>query len=199
MNDPRRFLDNYLEKKEGKRLRGQRISSIKADLQNDKLSQKEKVLKYSDHLNWALKSLERIYKTQQVASKKYMNSAYDHGIANGLILAMAILVEEQAQPPFLKVEGKYKKSDSQWVSDAIEQHVMHIEALLGNMILADDDGPKGYDSFADWAGDVIATLTGAPMETPKIKAVRNQIFEQAKKQLELENETNNENDGPTTK
>lgn len=199
--DERNFLNKYIEKKEGQRLRGERISQIRKDLNNKDLSDKEKMLKYGDHLNWLLKTIERIYKLQQTARLRYMDSMYDHGLANGLILSMAVLVEEQSTPPYLKADGQYKKSEVQFTSEKTEEYMLRLEALLANMVLADDDGPKGYESFADWAGQVFRTLQGAPVVTGRLRELRNEFYKQAKQNLEIETATqttDKNNEKPTS-
>lgn len=172
-------INQYIEEKEGNRLRGAKLSQLKKDLQNTELTKEEKAIKYSQHLNWCLSVFENIYKMSTAASAAgvYDRSPMSLGIANGLISAMAVIVEEQSTVPYLKAPKKYRNGEA-IIDEMVEEYLARLERLIGSIIVADEKGPKGYEGeypMLAWVTEAVDTISRAPVATDKLVSIRSQI------------------------
>lgn len=179
-------IDNQKEINQQK-LRGERLNQIRKDMNNGELSDKEKLLKYSSHLEWFNQKWKALYAAMDfwMNPGKWNKTRYSHGFANGLIAGFAIFVEEQADPPFFKTPEEYEADDSRVISEQAKGFMINLSRQLECIICMGEDGrPKGYSdaesvsqAWLDWRNDTTRHLDEAPFEIPEIRMIVQRIQE----------------------
>lgn len=181
-------LDKQIDAAENQRLRGDRVRQIAKDMKEFEGTDKEKLLAYSSHLSWCLKTFERIYKLQQMTGQAAKKSLYSHGMANGVIGAMATIMEEQGDVPYIKTPEKYENSEQQFTHQAVAEYIYRLEDLLGKIMLMEEAGPEGYgdeeNPILAWIMDVMHLQKNSPVQTEKLKAFRKNLNYEIRKRIE---------------
>ena len=168
---------------DNKKLRGQRVNQIKQDLSDKSMTDRDKVLKYSEHLTWCLKTFERLFKLQESAATPgvWDKNPYAHGVLNGMIMAMAVVVEEQGNIPFQKSPKSYRMENSEWIKDSTYKHIEKLERKIQQIVMGNHKGPKDYQEasvpFQAWMQDALDILSTSPVQTNNMKKIRDEIFE----------------------
>jgi len=194
-----KLVDNNKEKLskaetdiENQRLRGDRVRQISNDMKNFDGTDREKMLKYSEHLSWCLKTFERIYKLQINSAKAANKSAYAHGLANGVIGAMAVIMEEQGDAPYIKPPEKYETTDQEFADQVVVNYVSQLEQALGQIMLMDENGPEGYaeddNPILSWILDTVKSMEKSPIQTAELKSFRKNLLKQIRTNLETNSE-----------
>lgn len=169
------------------RLRGERLNQIRKDMNNGELSDKQKLLKYSSHLEWFTQKWKQLFAAQEFWQHpgKWDKSRYAHGFTNGLIAAMAIFLEEQADPPFRKTPEQYQVDDNKLIEEQAKGFMINMARQLECIICMEADGwPKGYkdsesisEAWLKWRNDTINHLDNAPVDFPEIRMMIERIQE----------------------
>lgn len=180
LHKPGKSLDDMLDESDSKRLRGARINEIKQSLQPSDKSDKEKMLAYSSHLNWCLKTFESVARLQKMTADGAGKSAYAHGMANGVIGAMAVILEEQGKPPYIPAPKKYKKSEADFAADVVKDYVLRLEEHIGKMVLMDENGPEGYSDddnpIFSWIIDLVDIIEKSPVNSDHLEQQRQDLM-----------------------
>lgn len=189
-------------------LRGERLNEIRQDLNNGDLDDEEKLLKYSSHLEWFLNKFRTLWKAQEAMQHpgKWNKSLISFGVTNGLVLAMAIFVEEQADPPYRKlpeeldgsseIEGRTNKILEEKAKAFMINMITQLEAVI---CIGPSGKPKGYednedrmDAWMKWRNDTINHINESPFEMPEIRAAIERIRDFNKDLVDQQKEAQDE-------
>lgn len=171
-----------------KRLRGQRLNQIRKDMNNQELDDKERLLKYSSHLEWFMSKVKVLALAQDFwkSPGKWDMTRETKGFTNGLIVGLAIFVEEQADPPVIKKDPeKFELEDDRLVEDRVKGFMINLARQLECIICMGEDGwPLGYQdcdslgaAWIEWRNDTIGHLEGCPVNFPEIRMIIDRISE----------------------
>lgn len=173
---PARKLSDF----DPRELRGARLNEIRKDLQDRDMDDKLKIHKYGAHLNWFMDKIKYLTLSQeQMLSGQWNKSLMALGLTNGLILAMAIFVEEQNEPPYQKIPEGLEGATDKIVDDAMKSFVINLVNQIESVICVDEKGsPKGYDdgskgpmaAYFDWLKATIDRLEEYQFNTPEVHA-----------------------------
>jgi len=171
--------------KENEKLRGAKLNEIAQDLNDDELSDEQKVLRYGSHLEWFLEQTRMLLGAQQKAQSEGVFDVSIHtvGIANGLILASAIFLGEQGDPPTRKIPNKLRHRSDELLAEKVKGFIITLITQLEAVICIEDNKPKGYgeydvqEAYARWHNDTVEHLNNCPVSFPELQAAINRIGE----------------------
>ncbi len=180
-------FNNISDSDDNDRLRGEKLSEIKNDMKNEDMDKKEKLMKYSTHLDWFMskfKMLDMAHEAMQNPGK-YDRSLISLGITNGLIMAMAIFLEERGDPPYRKIPEKLNGEAEAFIDEGTKSFIINLVTQLEGIICMGKDGkPNGYGDAEDagqawisWRSDTIDKINKYHMATPEINAAIKRIDE----------------------
>ncbi len=182
---PHLFNGNSNDPDDKNRLRGAKIEEIKKDKLDPKLDGKEKIIKYSQHLDWFLARFESLVQAQDVMQSpgKWDKSLMSVGFTNGLVLAMALFLEEQSEPPYRKLPDSINKKTEEVVNGNLKAFMVDIVTQLEAIICMGEDGfPKGYSeageqgfAWVKWRTDTVEKINSYQFETIEIIAAIKRI------------------------
>lgn len=163
------------------RLRGGRLQQIKEDLTDTEADSGERYVKYSSHIEWFLKKMNYLHAAQEHMMRgRWKTSLYSLGVTNGLVMAMSIFLEEQADPPYRKIPDELGDG-TRMISEEARDFMVELAKRLRACIITPDDKPYGYADFpvqeawSRWLGDTVATMKYAPFEMKRLKDVTRQV------------------------
>jgi len=161
-------------------IRGKKINEILKDLKDTSLDSKEKLNKYSEHLSWCMDKIRMLFIAQEtmVTNDNYKKSVYSVGLLNGIIMGMAIFVEDDATPPYMKIPEKLKGDDQKEIVDKMLLRILTtiVQQLESVICLTHDGKPKGYEKFKPqeawlrWHEDTINYINGINVDIPAIQS-----------------------------
>lgn len=142
---------------------GARINQIQQDMKSKDMGANQKALRYSQHLAWFLEKVQELYRLQMIQGNPgiWDQSPYMHGMFNGLVMAMSVILEDPGPPPFKKIPEKYIKVDGEEFKTPAYQYIESLESLLAAVYRRDEHGPWGYghhqDPWGEWmaAADIV--------------------------------------------
>lgn len=175
------------KKDTSKVLRGKRINEIRQDLANKDLEYKDKALIYSGHLNWFIDKVGDIIRVMEAMRKSgtWEHTPYQHGMMNGVIMALGILMEDE-KPPFAKRPKKYKQMEPDTFQMQATAYIEKMESLIDCCLRADHKGPNGYRQYSrpwdKWREDILETFDSCFMESNEQALRRERIKEHIENQ-----------------
>lgn len=182
---------------EDMKLRGGRLEQIRKDLHNGELDDKDKLLKYSSHLDWFMNKFRLLYGYQEAMQRdgKWNRSLQAVGFTNGLVIAMALFLEEQGNPPTRGVPERLKgeEEDIKLLSEEAKGYMITLANQLEAAICASET-PKGYEEYpqeeawARWIHDTVRHLENPPFEITEILAAANRIRKHQKEAMKEDSE-----------
>lgn len=113
-------------------LRGKRLAEIRARLSSKDLDERDRLLKYSQDIGWFIDRLNELYLLMEQARPNYSMTPNTHGLLNGIILAIAIFMEDES-PPLAKRPENYSMLEPTDFEVRAKQYIERAESLLADL------------------------------------------------------------------
>lgn len=160
----------------GNGLHGQRMEQIRKDLRNKELSDKEKVLRYSSHLDWFIQKVKGVFAWEQMLKQPnvWNRNEYSHGMLNSVISIIALFLEDQGKPPHFKRPEKYLIESDELLAAQSSEYIAQLEEMIARIIENPPDGDKG-DEFNEWKKSVLSLVEDCYLQTDELVKIRRRM------------------------
>lgn len=183
-----------IEKQENKKLRGQKLAEIQSFMKSGKSEEeewKDRALKASSYLDWFIERTTELVRSHDALQQPgvWDQSPVAHGMSNGLVLAMAIFLEERGNPPFHRAPRKYVMDKEELFTEAAKGFIIDLVTSLEAILCITESGkPKGYEeygeeeAFAQWHSNAIDRLLNRGFTITEVEAALDRIINYAESQ-----------------